>query len=199
MNGIHEFLKAPTSPAWVRAAAENLPLLLIDHAHCEKKAASSALNLIFRYSERPHLVQRMSRLAREELQHFEQVLKLLEKRGIAFRHLTPSRYADGLRKHIRTHEPARLTDMLIAGAFIEARSCERFQALVPALEDREIAAFYLGLCESEARHFQHYLELAVEAAGGEITARVEFFAQVEAELNFRPDGELRFHSGPPAA
>lgn len=195
---ISQFLAAPTPAAWVDAACANLPLILVDHAHCEKKAASSALNLLFRYPERARLVHRMSRLAREELRHFEQVLKLMEKRGIAYGHLAPSRYADGLRKHARTHEPARLVDILVIGAFIEARSCERFQALAPALEDREIADFYLGLCESESRHFRHYLELAEEAAGESVSERVEFFRGVEAELNEAPDVELRFHSGPPS-
>lgn len=193
---ISRFLAEPTPAAWVDAACANLPLILVDHAHCEKKAASSALQLLFRYPEHSRLVHRMSRLAREELRHFEQVLKLMEKRNIAYRHLTPSRYADGLRKRARTHEPAKLVDILVIGAFIEARSCERFQVLAPALDDHEIAAFYLGLCESESRHFRHYLELAEEAAGGDIFERVEFFRDVEAELNSTPDNELRFHSGP---
>ncbi len=195
---IAEFLAGPTPQAWVDAARTDLPLILVDHAHCEKKAASSALNLLFRYPEKTRLVHRMSRLAREELRHFEQVLKFMEKRGIAYRHLTPSRYADGMRRHARTHEPLRLIDILIIGAFIEARSCERFQALAPALDDREIADFYLGLCESESRHFRHYLELAEEAAGEDISRRVEFFRNIEAELNASSDKELRFHSGPPS-
>lgn len=196
---IQTFLATPTPAAWVEAAAADLPLILLDHAHCEKKAASSALNLLFRYPDRSLLMHRMSRLAREELRHFEQVLKLMEKRGVAFRHLPPSRYADGLRKHMRTHEPVRLVDTLIVGAFIEARSCERFQALAPALQDREIADFYIGLCESESRHFRHYLELAEQAAGEDISERVRYFAEVESELNTVHDTELRFHSGPPAA
>lgn len=195
---IAEFLAGPTPQAWVDAARTDLPLILVDHAHCEKKAASSALNLLFRYPEKTRLVHRMSRLAREELRHFEQVLKFMEKRGIAYRHLTPSRYADGMRRHAHTHEPLRLIDILIIGAFIEARSCERFQALAPALDDREIADFYLGLCESESRHFRHYLELAEEAAGEDISRRVEFFRNIEAELNASSDKELRFHSGPPS-
>lgn len=194
---IDDFLDGATPPEWVRAAAADLPLILVDHAHCEKKAASSALNLLFRYPGRSRLVHRMSRLAREELRHFEQVLKLMEKRGVEYRHLTPSRYAEGLRRHVRTHEPAKLVDLLIVGAFIEARSCERFEALAPALEDREIAEFYLGLRESESRHFRHYLELAEEAAGDDIAARVEHFRDVEAALNRAPDSKLRFHSGPP--
>lgn len=196
---IHEFLAAPTPSAWIVAACADLPLILVDHAHCEKKAASSALQLLFRYPEQARLVHRMSRLAREELRHFEQVLKLMETRGIAYRHLTPSRYAEGMRQHARTHEPARLIDILVIGAFIEARSCERFEALAPALEDREIADFYMGLRASESRHFRHYLELAAEAAGGEVSGRVEFFRKIEAELNAAPDAQLRFHSGPPVA
>lgn len=196
---IHTFLATPTPADWVAAAAADLPLILVDHAHCEKKAASSALNLLFRYPDRSLLVHRMSRLAREELRHFEQVLKLMEKRGVAFHHLTPSRYAEGLRKHMRTHEPVRLVDTLIVSAFIEARSCERFQALAPSLQDREIADFYIGLCESESRHFRHYLELAEQAAGEDISERVRYFAAVESELNTAADATLRFHSGPPAA
>lgn len=199
---ITAFLANATPTAWVQAAAADLPLILVDHAHCEKKAASSALQLLFRYPERSRLVNRMSRLAREELRHFEQVLKLMEKRGVPYSHLTPSRYAEGMRREARTHEPARLVDILVIGAFIEARSCERFEALAPALEDREIAEFYLGLRASESRHFQHYLELAEEASGeapGEdVAARVAHFRAIEARLNGEPDSELRFHSGPPA-
>lgn len=194
---INDFLASATPDTWVAAAAADLDTVLVDHAHCEKKAASSALNLMFRYPDRDRLVHRMSRLAREELRHFEQVLKLMKPRGVKFRHMTPSRYAEGMRKHLRSHEPDRLVDLLIVGAFIEARSCERFQALAPALDDREVAEFYLGLCASESRHFRHYLELAEEAAGEDISGRVEFFRGVESELNVAEDDELRFHSGPP--
>lgn len=193
-----QFLLAPTPDEWTAAAASNLPLILLDHAHCEKKAASSALALLFRYPEHRQLVYRMSRLAREELRHFEQVIKLMEQRQIGYAHLQPSRYAAGLRQHMRSDEPARLVDTLIIGAYIEARSCERFETLAPALADREIAEFYLGLRASESRHFRHYLELAVEIAGESIDERIGFFGEREAELNSRPDSELRFHSGPPA-
>lgn len=197
-SGITSFLGSTTPLAWVDAACADLPLILIDHAHCEKKAASTAINLLFRYPEQESLVHRMSRLAREELRHFEQVLKLMKARGIEFGHLGAARYAEGLRKHLRSHEPARLVDTLVVGAFIEARSCERFQALAPALEDREIADFYVGLCESESRHFRHYLELAEQVAGEDIAERIEFFRDIESGLNTSPDSELRFHSGPPA-
>lgn len=198
-SSITSFLGSPTPVAWVDAACADLQLILIDHAHCEKKAASTAINLLFRYPEQELLVHRMSRLAREELRHFEQVLKLMKARNIDFGHLGASRYAEGLRKHVCSHEPARLADILIVGAFIEARSCERFQVLAPALEDREIADFYIGLCESESRHFRHYLELAEQTSGADISERVEFFRGIESGLNTSPDSELRFHSGPPTA
>lgn len=193
---VRAFLPCETPDAWVSAAVEQPGLLLIDHAHCEKKAASTALNLMFRYVEYPDLLQRMSRLAREELRHFEQVLAILESRGIAFRHLTPSRYAAGMRGEIRTTEPERLVDLLIVGAFIEARSCERFRKLAPHLDD-ELNRFYTGLCRSESRHFRDYLALARGVAGADITDRIAAFADVERELTCTPDTEFRFHSGPP--
>jgi len=113
-----EFLRCPTPDAWVEAALTRQELLLIDHANCEKKAASTALNLMFRYSGDVELLGGLSRLAREELRHFEQVLKLMRERGIAYRRIDAARYAQGLRELVRTHEPARLVDTLIAGAFM---------------------------------------------------------------------------------
>jgi len=112
-----EFLPCESPKAWVNWAIENQTLLLNDHAHCEKKAASTAMSLMYRYVDRDNLLHKMSRLAREELLHFEQVHKIMRKRGIAYEHLSASRYAYGLRKHIRIHEPARLGDTLITGAF----------------------------------------------------------------------------------
>lgn len=193
-----DFLRCATPAAWINAALAEPELLLIDHAHCEKKAASTALNLMFRYVDRPALLDKLSRLAREELRHFEQVLKIMRRRGVVYRHLTPARYAGGLRAHVRTHESGRLVDILLVGAFIEARSCERFEALAPHL-DSELSAFYRGLCASESRHFQDYLMLASKAAStAEVAARVALFAEVEAGLVSEPDTEFRFHSGPPA-
>lgn len=189
-------LGMPTPDAWFAAAAADLDTLLVDHAHCEKKAASTALHFMFRYPEHQALISRMSRLAREELRHFEQVLKILEKRGSGFRYLSPSRYAGGLRDLVRVGEPDRLVDLLIIGAFIEARSCERFARLAPRLPE-DLARFYAGLCESEARHFRVYLALAERYAGGSVDARVEEIRQREAELATAPDTEFRFHSGLP--
>ncbi|CUB03519.1 tRNA-(ms[2]io[6]A)-hydroxylase [Marinomonas fungiae] len=192
------FLPCESPKEWVQWALENENLLLIDHAHCEKKAASTAMNLMYRYVDRENLLHKMSQLAREELLHFEQVLKIMRNRGVEYGHLEASRYASGLRQHIRTHEPAKLIDTLIIGAFVEARSCERFAVLIPHLDD-EVAKFYKSLLKSEARHFEDYLSLAEEYAGEPIDERVQFFREIERQLITEPDVEFRVHSGPPKA
>lgn len=191
------FLSCPTPAAWLERAAGSLELLLVDHANCEKKAAATAMNLMYRYVDRTELLQKMAQLAREELLHFEQVVSLMRKRGIPYVHLGPSRYAASLRAHLRPREPARLADVLIIGAFVEARSCERFAALLPCL-DEELARFYRSLLKSEARHYADYLALARLYAEEDIEERVAFFAEREAELISSADKDLRFHSGPPA-
>ncbi|WP_136246523.1 tRNA-(ms[2]io[6]A)-hydroxylase [Halomonas borealis] len=196
-EGLLEFLRCPTPDAWVGWALDNPELLLIDHAQCEKKAASTAMSLLYRYVDRPLLLTKMSQLAREELLHFEQVVKLMEDRGIAYRHLTASRYAEGLRRHLRPEDPHRLVDILIVGALIEARSCERFARLIPHLDD-ELAKFYRSLVKSEGRHYEDYLMLANQASPSAIEDRVAFFAAREAELIAMPDTAFRFHSGVPA-
>jgi len=194
---LHAFLGGPTPRAWLDCALDNLPVLLIDHANCEKKAASTALQLMYRYIDDAELLNAMSRLAREELRHFEQVLAIMAERAIAYVHVSPSRYAGELRRHVRTHEPARLIDTLVVGAFIEARSCERFAALAPRLDDR-LGRFYASLLRSEARHYQHYLELAQRTAGAAVAARIEHFRALEFELIASADADFRFHSGVPA-
>ena len=194
---IQEFLLCPTPPQWVEWALDNETLLLIDHANCEKKAAASAMNLMYRYVDKPDLLKKMSQLAREELLHFEQVVELMEERGIDYVHLSPSRYASSLREHMRTHEPARLIDTLIVGAFVEARSCERFAAIAPSLDDR-IRRFYQSLLRSESRHYTDYLALARQYDGSDLAERIAFFAAEEAALVSTPDTEFRFHSGVPA-
>ena len=197
LRPIREFLHCDTPPAWVDQAARNTALLLIDHANCEKKAASTAMNLIYRYIDHPELLHRLSRLAREELRHFEQVLAIMEQRGIDYAAVSPSRYASALRRDIRTHEPGRLVDTLIVGAVIEARSCERFAALAPVLDD-ELQAFYCSLLKSEARHFRDYLTLAESVSNrAEVARRQQVFCKRDAELICSQDGELRFHSGVP--
>lgn len=194
---ILSFLRVDTPQEWVDWALDNQDILLIDHAHCEKKAASSALNLIFRYVDDVTLLNKMSRLAREELRHFEQVLAIMMKRNIAYVHLPPSRYAGGLRKMVRTSDPGRLIDLLIVGAIIEARSCERFAKLAPYL-DSELNSFYLALLKSEKRHYQDYLSLAKCVAGSDISSRVDEFLSVENELVSSKDELFSFHCGIPA-
>lgn len=195
LQTIDEFLLCATPDAWVQQALRNPEILLIDHANCEKKAASTALNLMYRYVDNFELLNKMSRLAREELRHFEQVLAIMQKRRIPYSSVSASRYAAELRKPVRTSEPGKLVDTLIVGAIIEARSCERFACLAPHL-DEELQKFYESLLKSEARHFQDYLTLAKKAAGGQsIDERVRFFLELERELVESPDAEFRFHSG----
>lgn len=193
-------LKSATPDAWFDAANRHLHELLLDHANCEKKAASTALALMFAYPEDSVLARQLSRLAREELRHFEQVQKHLDSAGVPYRRLRPSRYAEGLRSAVSPAEPVRRLDLLLCGALIEARSCERFEGLVPRLP-APLAAFYRGLQESEARHFTLYLDFArrhAEAHGLDLEARLSALADVEAHLATAPDAEFRFHSGPPS-
>ncbi len=195
LTHIRDFLLCETPDAWIATALANQPLLLLDHANCEKKAASTALNLMFRYVGDFDMMHKMSRLAREELRHYEQVMDLMKARGISYDQITPGRYAGELRKLVRTYEPARYIDTLIIGAIIEARSCERFAKLAPYLDD-ELQKFYLSLLKSESRHYEDYLKLAKRAAGGEdISARVQEFLALEKELIEGEDKEFRFHSG----
>ena len=198
LQEIHDFLPCRTPQTWIDSALANQDLLLIDHAHCEKKAASTALSLMYRYVDNTELLNKMSRLAREELRHFEQVLAIMKKRGITYTHLSPARYAAGLREAVRTEDPGRLVDVLIVGAIIEARSCERFAALAPSL-DEKLAEFYNSLLKSEARHYQDYLKLAEQANGGPVEDRVAEFLAIEQKLIESPDSEFRFHSGPVSA
>lgn len=196
VDDLATFLGCETPDAWLAAAQLNQAILLIDHAQCEKKAASTAMSLMYRYVDRYTLLRRMSKLAREELVHFDQVIQLLKKRNIAYQHLSASRYAAGLLAHLSTKEPQRLVDRLIIGAFVEARSCERFARLAPLLDD-ELARFYQSLLASERRHYQHYLALAQQYSPSAITERVEYFRQVEQQLIQSSDAQFRFHSGCP--
>ncbi len=194
-------LAAATPDAWYDAAAATLDVLLVDHANCEKKAASTALGLMFAYADDVELGLALARLAREELRHYEQVLGLMGRLGIRYARLAPGRYAGELRRALASREPERRLDLLIVGALIEARSAERFRGLVPRLP-AELAAFYHGLEAAEARHANLYLTLAArdaERAGLDLAARHAALAALEAELATRPDATFRFHSGPPAA
>ena len=192
-------LLVPTPPRWYEVASERWRELLVDHANCEKKAASTALSLIFSYPEDMALTDKMSRLAREELRHFEQVQKLMQELRVPFSRMPPSRYADGLRRAINRAEPARLLDLMLCGTLIEARSCERFIGLAPKLAE-PLRGFYAGLAVSEARHQSLYLRLAEQRAGDvDWRARLQELAAIEADLVTSPDPQFRFHSGLPAA
>ena len=197
LQPIRDFLLCATPRAWVEWALQHPHTLLIDHANCEKKAASTALNLMYRYVEHHQLLLKLSRLAREELRHFEQVIALMKSRGIAYEQIAAARYAGELRKQARSHEPARLIDTLLIGAIIEARSCERFAVLAPEL-DTELSEFYASLLKSESRHFLDYLKLARELGSPEeVEQRLPVLLQRERELIESPDEEFRFHSGIP--
>jgi tRNA-(ms[2]io[6]A)-hydroxylase len=189
-------LAAATPAAWVDAAVANWQDVLVDHANCEKKAASTALALIFAYPEDARLAVALSRLAREELRHFEQVQRAMTALNVPFQRQRPGRYGAGLRAHVRTSERGRKLDLLLAGALIEARSCERFRLLARRLQ-APLGTLYGQLSHSEARHFELYVDFARAMAPEEWRPRLAWLAVREAELATSPDEELRFHSGPP--
>lgn len=197
LSAIYAFLGNRTSKAWLQAALNNLPIIIQDHANCEKKAAGTAMNLMFRYEFSEDLQRKLAQLVREEMLHYEQVLGIMNERGQDWQNLSAGRYAKGMLKHKRTYEPAAMIDVLIIGAFIEARSCERFAALSELIDDERLAKYYRYLLKSESRHFEDYLKLAQSLSSDAIDARVAFFREVEAELIASPDTELRFHSGTP--
>lgn len=196
IESIINFLGCRTPEAWLMTATQQLELLLIDHAYCEQKAASTAINLMFRYPQHASLLHTLSRLAREELRHFEQVLQILQRQGITFILPKPGNYAKSLHQQCRTYEPERLIDQLLIGALIEARSCERFAALLDYLP-AELTDFYLRLVKAEARHFEVYLELAQSIAQTDLSARIATFVALEQTLILQPEVDFRFHSGVP--
>ena len=200
ISPIYEFLKCASPKAWLEHAVQNINLLLVDHAKCEKKAASTALSLMFKYPQRSELQSKMAQLAREEVLHFEQVFEIIQQRGINYDILTPSRYAGSLRKLARDNEPDKLVDFCIIGAIIEARSCERFASLAPLLEKDEpdLAKYYRYLLKSESRHFEDYLELARLYSQQDIQPYVTKFLEKEAQLIQGKDEVFRFHSGIPS-
>lgn len=196
-------LASDTPPEWAPRVCAALDQVLLDHAHCEKKAASTAISLIFRYPDYPQLAIPLARLAREELAHFEQVIGILRARGLELERQFPSRYAPRLLKAVRTHEPHRLLDTLLCCALIEARSCERMQRLAEYFElesvnEPELAKLYRGLLASEARHHGSYVELArgLELAPAEeVRARLLELAAHEATVCIgEADEEARLHT-----
>ena len=196
----HPLLRVPTPAAWVAHACAHSEVLLIDHANCEKKAASTALSLMFAYAEDLELADKMSRVAREELRHYEQVAKVIRASRIEPRRLSPGRYAERMRRLVAKAEPARELDLMICGAFIEARSCERFAALAPAIGE-PLGRLFQGLHDAESRHFKIYIDLAKRAAqrsAADLAVKIEEFAVLEADLIESEDAVFRFHSGVPA-
>ena len=192
-------LRSPTHARWLAQVDAHLDEVLIDHAHCEKKAAGTALNLIFHYVENRELCREMTEIVREELEHFHMVLDLLERRGVRFRRLKPSQYGRKLADLVRKQEPQRAVDRLLVAGLIEARSCERFQALAEHMSgkgaDPELAEFYRSLFESEARHHATYTRLAKHFAPEEVvTQRLDELAAAEAAILADGEPMPRMHS-----
>ncbi|HEY4233908.1 MAG TPA: tRNA-(ms[2]io[6]A)-hydroxylase [Lacipirellulaceae bacterium] len=188
-------LQSETGARWLAQVDSDIETILIDHAHCEKKAAGTALNLIFAYVENVELCREMTLIVNEELEHFHLVLDLLGRRGIRFRRLTPSTYGRELNDLVRKQEPQRAVDRLLVAGLIEARSCERFHVLAEHVSDRELAEFYAGLFESEARHHTTYTRLAKHFAPEEVVmARLDELAALEAAIIDRGEELPRMHS-----
>ena len=195
---IRGFLHVATPMSWIEHACGSLDTLLIDHANCEYKAAATGMSLIHKYRANTQLQRLMARLVREEMLHYGQVLMFMERFGVAYRPLSASRYAQTLRESMRSEEPGRLTDLLIVGAVVEARSCERFASLWPHLPDA-LGKYYRSLLRSEGRHYQDYLELALQTTDQTtLQARLDVFLSLDATLITTPDQTFRFHSGVPA-
>ena len=189
-------LAVATAESWTERALGDLDAVLLDHAHCEKKAAGMAVRLLFRYPQHDFLQEPLSRLAREELAHFEEVLRLMQARGVAFGRQKPSAYAGKLRERLRTQDPEQLVDTLLCCALIEARSCERFGLLAQRVPDAELAHFYAGLLAAEARHHRVYLDLASHLAdAASLRTRLLELAEWESEVVASDSSIVRMHSG----
>lgn len=188
-------LHAPTPSRWLTQVVSHLDELLLDHAHCEKKAAGAAMAILFSYPENPDLSAAMADIVQEELSHFRLVIDLMAQRGIRFRRLRPARYGERLHALVRPNEPERAIDRLLIAALIEARSCERFGLLRDALTDRELAEFFGSLFESEARHHSTYVRLARHyASEDEVRRRLATLASEEARIITEGDDAPRMHS-----
>jgi tRNA 2-(methylsulfanyl)-N6-isopentenyladenosine37 hydroxylase len=188
-------LTSASSTRWLAQVDSHLEEILIDHAHCEKKAAGTALNLIFAYVDRTELCRELADIVNEELDHFRQVLDLLERRGIRFRRLPPGGYGRKLNDLVRKLEPGKAVDRLLVAGLIEARSCERFDLLRRHVQDAELANFYGSLFESEARHHSTYVRLAKLFAKDEVVdRRLDELAAQEAEIIAAGDPLPRMHS-----
>ena len=188
-------LASPTSKDWIDQAIRHIDLVLLDHANCEKKAAGNALSLLFRYPANGRLVETLSPLAREELQHFERVHRHLQRLGIPIKPLSAAPYAGRLNQHLRRSEPEHLLDTLLVAAIIEARSHERLGLLGIHAPDLELRQFYLWLAAAEERHWQLYLDLALDQfPADQVQERLDTLLQVEAEILSSLHPEPRVHS-----
>lgn len=176
-------LQSNSSERWLNQVDRSLPDILVDHAHCEHKAAATAMSLFGAYIENADLCQEMTRIVAEELEHFHMVLALLKRRNIAFRKLPPGNYGRDLNKLVRGNEPGRAVDRLLIAGLIEARSCERFSLLAKHVQDSELADFYSSLFESEARHHTTYVKLARDfAKESTVKQRLTELAAAEAAI-----------------
>lgn len=188
-------LASRTSEDWIEQATRHIDLVLLDHANCEKKAAGNALSLLFRYPANGRLVETLSPLAREELQHFERVHRHLQRLGIPIKPLSAAPYAGRLNQHLRRSEPEHLLDTLLVAAIIEARSHERLGLLGIHAPDLELRQFYLWLAAAEERHWQLYLDLALDQfPADQVQERLDTLLQVEAEILSSLHPEPRVHS-----
>src|SRR4029079_8683477 len=188
-------LHTPTPERWLKQVESRLDLLLIDRAHCEKKAAGVAMNLLFSYVEHSDLTTALTEIVQEELDHFHQVRAILDHRGIRFYKLSPSAYGSKLHELVEKNEPRRAVDRLLIAGLIEARSCERFSFLRDHLPARELADFYGSLFESEARHHSTYVRLAKFFQGeDEVHQRLAELAKAEDEIIAAGEEQPRMHS-----
>jgi tRNA 2-(methylsulfanyl)-N6-isopentenyladenosine37 hydroxylase len=188
-------LASETGRGWLERALANLDEILLDHAHCEKKAASTAVSLLFRYPEHGFLLDPLAALAREELSHFREVLSHMTSRGLVLSRQVPSPYAADLLRAVRTDEPERAVDTLLCLSLIEARSCERMRLLAGALDDPSLRGLYQGLLASEARHHQSYVDLATMLAPiADVRDRLRELARHEALVLARAPALARFHT-----
>jgi tRNA-(ms[2]io[6]A)-hydroxylase len=188
-------LQSASDARWLAQVETHLEEILVDHAHCEKKAAGVAMNLLFSYVDRVPLARAMAEIVNEELSHFQMVLDVLERRGIRFRKLSPSSYGQRLHAEIRKDEPGRTVDRLLVAGLIEARSCERFALLRDHVADPELRSFYGGLFESEARHHATYVRLAADVVPESVVReRLHWLAAREAEIIAQGDPCARMHS-----
>jgi tRNA-(ms[2]io[6]A)-hydroxylase len=187
-------LRVPSQQSWIDAACADLDRVLLDHAHCEKKAAVNAMSLISRYPDRERLVTEMIALAKEELEHFDQVYAIIRSRGIELERDPGDPYVQALHKLMRPNEPERMLDLLMVAALVEARSCERFSMLSKHVPDEQMRVFYHSLLASEAGHYRMFYDIACEYfPEGEVRARLNELAAGEAEIVLRLASEPTMH------